>query len=1315
MEGRRLRVNHTASDRQLRETCACCLISPQPPRKGYSFPMPGRVFVLLIFFWLAVPCAAAGFSPGVMGEVVTTRGDETLLTAARPAPQVLVRGQTLSVGDEIRTGPYGGAAILFRDGTLMRLHRNSRLEVGEVRDAAVAQSRFRLLAGAVWARARTTFRAVTAGLQANRPTVLQMDTPAATIGIRGTDWHVAVDGAGKTVLTVLEGQIDFGNTAGQLLVASGERGVAEPGKPPRKVVVVDLKGKPLLAVEISLRWFEWLRMTEVSTHAAMLAEDARLEAIPEAARTPEDWLALAQTRFDRMLPEAAAAALAQAGPAAESEAGLLTGGVLHARAGDAEAARLLLNRVVNAPSPAVRLRAGLALAGLEFGAKRYPETRRALRELAQSFPERPEVALYQIVLTFFAGDYARLKQQLADAEARFPAEARFAAVAAAFARVEGDDARLRDRIERALALDPEDPVALTLRGDYYTEVAPDQVKAAESYAQVLAKTRFPETLNNLGLFLGKLGEVKDQRQAYLSAMAAAPDNMAPRVNLALLYLSLDRLDDAREILAGIDPDDPVAATARLAEGLILLAEGQADPAVEMLDRAVLANPGTLESYTALTVAKYQQGNFAAADSALAEARRADPDDPIPLILSSVIAQDQARIGEAIRYSRRALRQIRRLGSFAVEDIANTRSGASNVGSAYATLGLKEWGRYYTQRTFSPYDASGHLLLSNIYGNARARAAEVGQGLLLDPLAIAGSNRYYDFVRRPAHYLSVGGSGGNVDGAQTDSASGTLQGFLRLPEPMAYAVTASRTNDDGFRSNSDQVNEQVVAAFGTRLNDQQDQISALFLANRAAQDDPGPVDAPDPDDEDRVQSFSGTLGWQHRFSYTNRIIARASAASINQREGNARPFGFGLDPIAYGLVDTYGLDTAKALVDQGLFDLRTLSPETPLLVLDTPANARFCAIPGFCDLRYAPELPASFDSKRYFQREQETHQVDLQARHLFDPVPGVSVSWGAEWTPQDISDRELGFAQRELGTTLLVTDFEGFFLNQTDVLLAPFGPAEAVKSSREGNSGSTHAFAQVQWRNQPMQPSLALEAGVSWRDYDGRRGETSAADPRVGLAWSPRENHWLRSAYQRELGMPRPLLGTIAPVGVNGLVPGDRLPLFDGEILESGILRWDAEWAPGLFTSAQVERQEIEDFFRLDELSLGVNSWFRERFGMSFVYRLSDSTLLPAGPARGNHIPLLAPHEFDAGLTYIHPRQVQVGIVGRYVGERFADSSNEARVDDYFTLDVTANWQPLQRRWALGMTLSNLLDSEHDTIRGYPAPGIGVALSVERRF
>ena len=210
--------------------------------------MFGRAVVLLLLLWLGLPCSAAGFPPGVMGEVVTTRGDETLLAAARPAPQPLPRGQALYVGDEIRTGPYGAAAILFRDGTLMRLHRNSRLQVGEVRDASVPQSRFRLLAGAVWARARSTFRTVTAGLQANRPTVLQMETPAATIGIRGTDWHVAVDGAGKTTLTVLEGQIDFGNPAGQLEIASGEQGVAEPGKPPRKVVVVDLKGKPLLAV-----------------------------------------------------------------------------------------------------------------------------------------------------------------------------------------------------------------------------------------------------------------------------------------------------------------------------------------------------------------------------------------------------------------------------------------------------------------------------------------------------------------------------------------------------------------------------------------------------------------------------------------------------------------------------------------------------------------------------------------------------------------------------------------------------------------------------------------------------------------------------------------------------------------------------------------------------------------------------------------------------------------------------------------------------------------------------------------------------------
>ena len=1275
-----------------------------------------RVLALLLFLCLAPTGRAAGFPPGVMGEVVTTRGDETLISLANPAPRALQRGQTLRVGDEVRTGPYGGAAILFRDGTLMRLHRNSRLEVGEVRDASVAQSRFRLLAGAVWARARSTFRSVTAGLQASRATVLQMETPAATIGIRGTDWHVAVDGTGKTVLTVLEGRIDFGNPAGQLVVKSGERGIAEPGKAPRKVVVVDLKGKPLQAVEVSLRWFEWLRLSDAVSHAAILADDERIEAIPMARRSPEDWLTLALTRYDRMLPEAAADALAKAGAAAESERGVLLAGVLAASAGNAETASPLLTQVTTSTTPAVRLRARLALAGLEFDTERYPEARRALGELAREFPERPEVPLYEILLAFFAGDYAAVKTQLDTAQARFPEDARFLAVAGVFARVQGDEAAMQTLTERALVLDPENPLALTLRGDYYTLVVPDQIKAAESYHRVLARTRYPEALNNLGLFLGKLGEISTQREAFLEAIKAAPDNQAPRVNLALLYLSLDRLADAREVLATIDPDDPVAATARLAEGLILLGEGEGEEAIEMLDRAVLANPGTLEAYTALTVAQYQQGDFAAADASLAEARRADPDDPIPLILSSVIAQDQARIGEAIRYSRRALRQIRKLGSFAVDDIANTRSGASNVGSAYTTLGLKEWGRFYTQRAFSPYDPSGHLLLSNVYNNARARTAEASQGLLLDPLAVAGSNRYYDFIRRPAHYLTVGGSGGMVEDAQTDSATGTLQGFLRLPQPVAYTVSASRTNDDGFRAHSDQVNEQVVAAFGTRLNDLQDHFSALFFANRAAQSDPGPTDAPDPDDEDRLQGFTGSLGWQHRFSFHNRLIARASAASSNLREVNARPFGFGLDPIAYGLVETYGLEITRALVEQGLFDLTIpLDTGQPLLVLDTPANAPLCGFTDFCARRYAPELPLSVDGKRYFQREQETHQLDLQARHLFDPMPGLSLTWGAEWTPQEISDRELSLVRRELNETLLVTDLTGFLGAGTDVLRAPFGPAENFKASVDGNSGSTHTFAQAHWRNHPSNASLAVEAGVSWRKYDGRRGEASTGDPRVGVAWAPLENHWLRVAYQRELGMPRPLLGSIAPVGVNGLVPGDRLPLFDGEQLESGILRWDAEWAPGLFTSSQIERQEIGNFFRLDELSLGVNTWFRERFGMSFAYRLSDSTLLSTSPFQGNDIPLLAPHEFDAGLSYIHPRQIQVGVVGRYVGERYAEASNRASLDDYFTLDVTANWQPLQRRWAFGLTVNNLLDSAHETVRGYPAPGIGVALSVERRF
>ncbi len=67
---------------------------------------------------------------------------------------------------------------------------------------------------------------------------VSIQTPTATLGIRGTDWEVEVDRNGRTQLVVLSGVVEMANEFGAVQVAQGEGAVAERGKAPVKQVLV---------------------------------------------------------------------------------------------------------------------------------------------------------------------------------------------------------------------------------------------------------------------------------------------------------------------------------------------------------------------------------------------------------------------------------------------------------------------------------------------------------------------------------------------------------------------------------------------------------------------------------------------------------------------------------------------------------------------------------------------------------------------------------------------------------------------------------------------------------------------------------------------------------------------------------------------------------------------------------------------------------------------------------------------------------------------------------------------------------------------
>lgn len=123
-----------------------------------NFQLTALAFCLSLSFGNA----DAAPSDATSGTIVYTRGDEYLLRAGASTWEKALFRAELGAGDEVRTGPYGMLAIVLRDETQVRLHRNSRFVIAAVRDGeSIATTQLELLSGAMWSRAKSLSRTVT--------------------------------------------------------------------------------------------------------------------------------------------------------------------------------------------------------------------------------------------------------------------------------------------------------------------------------------------------------------------------------------------------------------------------------------------------------------------------------------------------------------------------------------------------------------------------------------------------------------------------------------------------------------------------------------------------------------------------------------------------------------------------------------------------------------------------------------------------------------------------------------------------------------------------------------------------------------------------------------------------------------------------------------------------------------------------------------------------------------------------------------------------------------------------------------------------
>lgn len=165
----------------------------------------------------------ATIAAGSAAQIVSVQGNGEQ-RAADGVPWVAAQtAQLLPGGAFVRTLPASKMALLFADDTQVRLNQNSVLQVKQLA-TQTQPTTLALLVGRAWSQTKR-----------QNDSRLNLQTPAATAGIRGTDWELDVDASGKTLLTVLSGTVEFSNAQGAVTVGSNEAALAEVGRAPIKI------------------------------------------------------------------------------------------------------------------------------------------------------------------------------------------------------------------------------------------------------------------------------------------------------------------------------------------------------------------------------------------------------------------------------------------------------------------------------------------------------------------------------------------------------------------------------------------------------------------------------------------------------------------------------------------------------------------------------------------------------------------------------------------------------------------------------------------------------------------------------------------------------------------------------------------------------------------------------------------------------------------------------------------------------------------------------------------------------------------------
>lgn len=142
-------------------------------------------------------CEAVAFAQSVEARIASVSG--SVIRLNRTAHFTVRRGDVLSPGDELDTRGGGKATIQLTDGSLIVIQPGSHVILKDYRAAASLRELVQVVVGRI---------RVKIAHYGGRPNPYRVNSPTASILVRGTEFAVTVDGSGETGVLVYEGLVE---------------------------------------------------------------------------------------------------------------------------------------------------------------------------------------------------------------------------------------------------------------------------------------------------------------------------------------------------------------------------------------------------------------------------------------------------------------------------------------------------------------------------------------------------------------------------------------------------------------------------------------------------------------------------------------------------------------------------------------------------------------------------------------------------------------------------------------------------------------------------------------------------------------------------------------------------------------------------------------------------------------------------------------------------------------------------------------------------------------------------------------------------